>query len=248
MRQRHQDGRTIGDGATVFKLRKLDVFLKGYIYDNASRCARRAGLRQDRHPDPRQPDEYRRRASRPRRHREFRRQPAAPSPSRRQKVVVNGRPYDVVSDEVMNTLGIRLIQELANRSRTCPRSPRPRKKTPTRHRSNPLDARAPMRRVCKRQAEWGCEAERFLVRQGRPRRRRTRTAIGGAGRKPAHLPMVVEERGKLRLPSPGPEAARDRVASNAALLRALQERALPQRGAVMDQATGRSRYFAFSTT
>ena len=26
---------------------------------------------------------------------------------------MNGRPYDVVSDKVMNTLGIRLIQELA---------------------------------------------------------------------------------------------------------------------------------------
>ena len=30
-----------------------------------------------------------------------------------QKAVVNGRPYDVVSDKVMNTLGVRLIQELA---------------------------------------------------------------------------------------------------------------------------------------
>ena len=30
-----------------------------------------------------------------------------------QKVVVNGRPYQVVSDAVMNTLGIQLIQELA---------------------------------------------------------------------------------------------------------------------------------------
>jgi hypothetical protein len=32
-----------------------------------------------------------------------------------QKAVVNGRTYDVVHDEVMNVMGVRLIQELASK-------------------------------------------------------------------------------------------------------------------------------------
>lgn len=103
----------IGDGATVFKLKPLDVFLMGYIYDNASTLSGRQGddtvgihtkvnqtnIEAVRHglvgftnfPDER----------------------GNPLRFESGKAVVNGREYDVASDATLKLLGLRLIQELA---------------------------------------------------------------------------------------------------------------------------------------
>jgi len=104
----------IGDGATIFKLRSLDVFLMGYIYDNASHLGRREGS-----------DEVgiHTRMNQTNiacvRHglvgfANFTDSKGGQVAFKTQKDVVNGRPYDVVSDEVMNLLGVRLIQDLAS--------------------------------------------------------------------------------------------------------------------------------------
>ena len=108
----------IEPGATVFKLRSLDVFLMGYIYDNASNltgkqgtdevgihtrvnqtnvdCVRHGLAGLDNFTDPK----------------------GGQIVFKSQKAMVNGRKYDVVADEVMNVLGIRLIQELAEQIKT----------------------------------------------------------------------------------------------------------------------------------
>lgn len=106
---------TIGSNATVFKLRSLDVFLNGYIYDNASALSRRAdddsvgivtrinqtNIEAVRHGligfD------------------NFSDAKGNAIKFETQKAIVAGRPYEVVSDVVMNKLGLRLIQELASK-------------------------------------------------------------------------------------------------------------------------------------
>jgi len=104
---------TVGSGATTFKLRGLDVFLNGYIYDNASQLSRREGdesvgihtrvnqtnIEAVRHGLVGLDN--------------FNDAKGAAVKFETQKAVVNGRVYDVVADTVMNKLGLRLIQELA---------------------------------------------------------------------------------------------------------------------------------------
>ena len=105
----------IGPGATSFRLRALDVFLMGVIYDNASMLQGKEGS-----------NEYGIQTKVNQTNIEavrhgligftnFRNAKGDAVVYETQKAVVNGRPYDVVSDKVMNTMGIRLIQELAMR-------------------------------------------------------------------------------------------------------------------------------------
>ena len=103
----------IKEGATTFKLRPLDVFLNSMIYDNASMLQGMEGsnamgvqmkvnqtnLEAVRHGLIGFTN--------------FKDAKGNAVVFATQKAVVNGRPYDVVSDKVMNTFGIRLIQELA---------------------------------------------------------------------------------------------------------------------------------------
>jgi hypothetical protein len=108
-----EDVVTIKEGATVFKLRPLDVFLMGYIYDNASTLSGKSGsddigihtrVNQTnidcvRHgladavnfTDPK----------------------GGEVKMKTQKAIVNGRSYDVAHDDIMNMMGVKLIQELA---------------------------------------------------------------------------------------------------------------------------------------
>jgi hypothetical protein len=105
----------ISDGASVFSLRNLDVFLKGYIYDNASSLSgeqdsNKIGIQT--RVNQTNIDAVR--------HgligiKNFADKLGNAVVYATQKVVVNGRPYNVVSDAVMNTLGIQLIQELAEK-------------------------------------------------------------------------------------------------------------------------------------
>jgi hypothetical protein len=104
---------TVGPGATTFKLRPLDVFLNGYIYDNASQLSRKEGdesvgihtrinqtnIEAVRHGLAGFTN--------------FTDAKGGDVKFETQKAVVNGRPYEVVNDAVMNKLGLRLIQELA---------------------------------------------------------------------------------------------------------------------------------------
>ena len=105
----------IGPGATSFRLRALDVFLMGVIYDNASMLQGKEGS-----------NEYGIQTKVNQTNIEavrhgligftnFRNSKGDAITLETQKAVVNGRPYDVVSDKVMNCFGIRLIQELAMR-------------------------------------------------------------------------------------------------------------------------------------
>lgn len=103
------------DSATVFHLKPLDVFLQAHIYDNASSLSNRQGedtvgiqtkvnqtnidaVRHglagfDRYADKR----------------------GNAVKFATVKSILNGREYDVVSDDVMKTFGIKLIQELASK-------------------------------------------------------------------------------------------------------------------------------------
>jgi hypothetical protein len=109
----YEESWEIAPGATTFKLRSLDVFLMSMIHDNASRLMGKEGssefgiqtnvnqtnVQAVRHglvgftnfSDAR----------------------GNAVVFATQKEVVNGRPYDVVADKVMNCFGVRLIQELA---------------------------------------------------------------------------------------------------------------------------------------
>ena len=104
---------TIKPGATVFKLRALDVFLKGIIYDNASGLTRKSDS--DEVGIVTRVNQTNVEAVR---HglvgfENFKNSKGGDVPFKTAKIFVNGRPYDVVDDETMNALGIRLIQELA---------------------------------------------------------------------------------------------------------------------------------------
>jgi len=101
------------EGATVFKLRPLDVFLMGFIYDSASVLRGTEGsaeigihtrvnqtnIEAVRHglsgfenfTDPK----------------------GGVVKFKSQKAVVNGRSYEVAHDDIMNMMGVKLIQELA---------------------------------------------------------------------------------------------------------------------------------------
>ena len=106
---------TVGPGATVFQLKSLDVFLMGYIYDNASTLSGEQGSSAiGIHTRVNQTNieavrhglvGFRNFADANGKHILF----------NTQTVVVNGRKYEVASDETVTRLGIRLIQELATK-------------------------------------------------------------------------------------------------------------------------------------
>ena len=100
-------------GATVFKLRGLDVFLMGYIYDGASSLTNKPGSGEvGIHTRTNQTN------IECVRHGlvgldNFVAAGGGKVVFKTQKEVVNGRPYDVAADEIMNRMGVQLIQELA---------------------------------------------------------------------------------------------------------------------------------------
>jgi hypothetical protein len=102
----------IGEGATTFKLRSLDVFLMGHIWDSASvlrgvQGSEEVGI----HTRVNQTniDAVRHGLAGLS---NFADAKGSAIKFETQKAVVNGRSYDVVADSVMNCLGIVLIQEL----------------------------------------------------------------------------------------------------------------------------------------
>jgi hypothetical protein len=105
----------IGSGATVFELKSLDVFLMGYIYDNASTLSGEQGSNAiGIHTRMNQTNieavrhglvGFRNFADAKGKHIQF----------STQSIVVNGRKYEVASDDTVTRLGIRLIQELASK-------------------------------------------------------------------------------------------------------------------------------------
>ena len=102
----------IAEGATTFKLKSLDVFLMGHIYDSASvlrgvQGSEEVGI----HTRMNQTniDAVRHGLAG---FTNFSDAHGNAIKFETQKAVVNGRPYEVASDAVVNKLGIRLIQEL----------------------------------------------------------------------------------------------------------------------------------------
>jgi len=104
----------ISPGATVFKLRSLDVFLKGMIYDSASVLQGKEGSAEygiHTKMNATNIDDVR--------HgllgfENFTDNKGIMIVYETTKAMVNGRVYDVASDKTLNTLGIRLIQEMAS--------------------------------------------------------------------------------------------------------------------------------------
>lgn len=105
----------IGPGATTFKLRGLDVYLMSLIYDNASVLQAREGS-----ADYGIQTKINQTNIQAVRHGligldNFVNAKGNSIAFTTQTEVVNGRKYDVASDAVMNTMGVRLIQELATK-------------------------------------------------------------------------------------------------------------------------------------
>jgi hypothetical protein len=104
----------IKDGATVFGLKPLDVFLMGYIYDNASSLTGKQGSEEvGIHTRVNQTNvdtvkfglAY---------FKNFKDDAGNDVKVKTVKASVNGREYDAASDETLRMLGNRLIAELAN--------------------------------------------------------------------------------------------------------------------------------------
>jgi hypothetical protein len=107
-----KDVTEIGPGATVFKLKGLDVFLMGWIYDNASTLSQSNASEVGIHTRINQTN------IEAVRHglagfTNLTDAKGGQVPFKTQKAVVNGREYEVVADETLNVLGIRVIGELA---------------------------------------------------------------------------------------------------------------------------------------
>ncbi|MCO5157878.1 MAG: hypothetical protein M9945_14210 [Aquamicrobium sp.] len=105
----------IEEGATVFFLKPLDVFLNGYIYDNASSLTGKEGSAEvgiKTRVNQTNIDAVRHGLAG---FRNFVDAKGSQIAFKTQKDVVNGREYDVASDETISKLGLRLIQELAGR-------------------------------------------------------------------------------------------------------------------------------------
>lgn len=105
----------IKEGATKFFLKPLDVFLMGYIYDNASSISGKQGDDQiGIHTRVNQTN------IEAVRHglagfQNFTDKSGNQIAFKTKKAVVNGREYDVADDDTMAKLGLRLIQELAEK-------------------------------------------------------------------------------------------------------------------------------------
>ena len=105
----------IGEGATVFFLKPLDVFLMGYIYDNASTLSGKQDSNEiGIHTRVNQTniDAVRHGLAG---FKNFLNKSGSQVAFKTQKAVVNGREYEVASDDTMNMFGVQLIQELASK-------------------------------------------------------------------------------------------------------------------------------------
>lgn len=105
----------IGEGATVFFLRPLDVFLMGYIYDNASHLSGRQGddtVGIQTRINQTNIDAVRHGLAG---FKNFCDRRGNQIGFKTQKAYVNGREYDVVHDDIMNMFGVKLIAELAQK-------------------------------------------------------------------------------------------------------------------------------------
>lgn len=105
----------IEEGATVFYLRPLDVFLMGYIYDNASTLSGKQGddtVGIHTRVNQTNIDAVRHGLSG---FKNFVDKHGNQVRFKTQKAVVNGREYEVVHDDIMNMFGVRLIAELADK-------------------------------------------------------------------------------------------------------------------------------------
>ena len=105
----------VGPGATTFKLRGLDTFMMSTIYDNASVLQGTEGSNQ--YGIQTKINQTNVEAVR---HgligfTNFADAKGNGIGFETQKAFVNGRKYDVVADKVMNTMGVRLVQELATK-------------------------------------------------------------------------------------------------------------------------------------
>lgn len=106
---------TIEEGATVFYLGPLDVFLMGYIYDNASSLTGKQGddtVGIQTRVNQTNIDAVRHGLKG---FKNFLDEKGNHCSFKSKKVTVNGREYEVADDATMQLLGIRLIQELADR-------------------------------------------------------------------------------------------------------------------------------------
>ncbi len=110
-----RDEVNIGKGATKFFLKPLDVFLMGYIYDNASSLSGKEGSDEigiKTRVNQTNIDAVRHGLAGFQNFLDAKGNHIKFSTT---KIVVNGRDYEVADDETMRKLGIRLIQELATR-------------------------------------------------------------------------------------------------------------------------------------
>ena len=103
----------IGEGATTFKLRGLDVFMMGKIYDDASVLQGKEGSNE--YGIQTKVNQTNVEAVR---HglvgfKNFKNAKGDDVVFKTQVAVVNGRKYEVVADAIMNMMGVKLIQELA---------------------------------------------------------------------------------------------------------------------------------------
>jgi hypothetical protein len=104
----------IEPGATIFKLRALDVFLMGWIYDNASSLTGRQGTDEvGIHTKVNQTniDAVRFGLADVVNFSDHQ----GPVRMKTSRAVVNGRTYDAAADSIVNMLGVRLIAELATK-------------------------------------------------------------------------------------------------------------------------------------
>lgn len=104
---------TISEGATVFFLKPLDVFLTGYIYDNASTLSGKQGddtVGIHTRINQTNIDAVQHGLAG---FENFSDNKGNSNPFTTVKKVVAGREYEVAADDVLKRLGIRLVQELA---------------------------------------------------------------------------------------------------------------------------------------
>lgn len=104
----------IGEGASKFGLRPLDVFLMGHIYDNATelRTARAEGSDVGIHTRINQTNIDAVRFSLCTIE-NFPDKSGMPVRMQTQPAQVNGRDYEVAHEDVLNSLGLKLIEEMA---------------------------------------------------------------------------------------------------------------------------------------
>jgi len=110
-----EEREVIGEGATVFLLRPLDVFLMGHIYDSASVISGKQGddtVGIHTRVNQTNIDAVRHGLAG---FRNFADKYGNQVRFKTQKAVVNGREYEVVHDDIMNMFGVRLISELAQK-------------------------------------------------------------------------------------------------------------------------------------